>query len=208
MGEPIALVLDALTRAGCPPKRHGEAWSARCPAHDDRDPSLSIGTGTDARVLLHCHAGCAVEAIVATIGLGMKDLMPAPVADVRRHSAPQRTQSAATFVTSDDAAAALERKHGPCAARWTYTDGQGVSVGEVLRWNPPAGGKIVRPISRRGDGWVIGAMPEPRPLLNLPELSRLPDGAWVYIVEGEPCVDAARAIGLVATTSAGGSKAD
>lgn len=60
---------------------------------------------------------------------------------------------------------------------------------------------------RRGDGWVIAAMPEPRPLLNLPELSRLPDGAWVYIVEGETCVDAARAIGLVVTTSAGGSKA-
>ncbi|MFN7429148.1 MAG: DUF3987 domain-containing protein, partial [bacterium] len=50
-------------------------------------------------------------------------------------------------------------------------------------------------------------MPEPRPLLNLPELSRMPEGAWVYIVEGEKCVDAARAIGLVATTSAGGSKA-
>jgi len=43
--------------------------------------------------------------------------------------------------------------------------------------------------------------------MNLPELSRLPNGAWVYIVEGEACVDAARAIGLVATTSAGGSKA-
>jgi hypothetical protein len=43
MGEAIDAVLDALTRAGCPPKRHGDAWSARCPAHDDRDPSLSIG---------------------------------------------------------------------------------------------------------------------------------------------------------------------
>jgi hypothetical protein len=207
MGEPIAAVLDALTRAGCTPKRHGDAWSARCPAHDDRDPSLSIGIGTDARVLLHCHVGCQAEAIVGALGLAMKDLMPMPVAVARRLSAPQKNASDATFATSDEAAAVLERKHGPCAARWTYTDAQGVSVGEVIRWNPPASGKIVRPISCRGDGWVIAAMPEPRPLLNLPELSRMPEGAWVYIVEGETCVDAARAIGLVATTSAGGSKA-
>jgi hypothetical protein len=207
MGEPIAAVLDALTRAGCTPKRHGDAWSARCPAHDDRDPSLSIGIGTDARVLLHCHAGCPAEAIVGTLGLAMRDLMPTPMGETRRLPAQRKSASDATFATSDEAIAVLERKHGAFAARWAYTDAQGVSVGEVVRWNPPAGGKIVRPISCRGDGWVIAAMPEPRPLLNLPELSRLPDGAWVYIVEGETCVDAARAIGLVATTSAGGSNA-
>lgn len=207
MGEPIHAVLDALRGAGYTPKRHGEAWSACCPSHDDRDPSLSIGIGADARVLLHCHAGCPVEAIVGTLGLAMKDLMPTPVAEEKGVPARRKNASDATFATPDDAAAALGRKHGPCAARWTYTDAQGVSVGEVIRWNPTAGGKVLRPISRHGDGWAIAAMPEPRPLLNLPELSRLPDGAWVYIVEGETCVDAARAIGLVATTSAGGSKA-
>jgi hypothetical protein len=207
MDEPIAAVLDALTRAGCTPKRHGEAWSARCPAHDDREPSLSIGIGTDARVLLHCHAGCPAETIVGTLGLAMRDLMPTPMGEKRRLSAQRKNAIDATFDTADEAIAVMERKHGPFAARWAYTDAQGASVGEVVRWNPPAGGKIVRPISRRGDGWVIAAMPEPRPLLNLPELSRLPEGAWVYIVEGEQCVDAAWAIGLVATTSAGGSKA-
>ncbi|MFN8731129.1 MAG: hypothetical protein ACK5Z4_14870, partial [Planctomyces sp.] len=207
MGEPIAAVLDALTRAGCTPKRHGDAWSARCPAHDDRDPSLSIGIGTDARVLLHCHAGCPAEAIVGTLGMAMRDLMPVPVAEARRSPAQRKNAIDATFATADEAVAVLERKHGLSAARWTYADAEGVPVGEVIRWNPPSGGKVVRPISRRGDGWVIAAMPGPRPMLNLPELSRLPDGAWVYIVEGETCVDAARAIGLVATTSAGGSKA-
>ncbi|MCW5777804.1 MAG: DUF3987 domain-containing protein, partial [Phycisphaeraceae bacterium] len=207
MGEPIDAVIDALARAGCTPKRHGEAWSARCPAHDDRAPSLSIGIGTDARVLLHCHAGCPTEAIVGMLGLAMRDLMPTPTGETRRLAAQRKSASDATFATSDEAIAVLERKHGAFAARWAYTDAQDVSGGEVIRWNQPAGGKIVRPISRRGDGWVIAAMPEPRPLLHLPELSRLPDGAWVYIVEGETCVDAARAIGLVATTSAGGSKA-
>src|SRR6266849_4387580 len=38
-------------------------FSARCPAHDDTNPSLSIGKGEGGRVLLNCHAGCPFEKI-------------------------------------------------------------------------------------------------------------------------------------------------
>ena len=31
---------------------------ARCPAHDDRKPSLSIRDADDGKVLVRCHAGC------------------------------------------------------------------------------------------------------------------------------------------------------
>ena len=49
-----------------------------CPAHDDDNPSLSVGTGEDGRVLLNCHAhGCKAEDIVAALGLEMTDLFPA-----------------------------------------------------------------------------------------------------------------------------------
>lgn len=51
-------------------------WTARCPAHHDRHPSLSIGIGKDGRILLKCHAGCTVESIVAAIGLTLADLFP------------------------------------------------------------------------------------------------------------------------------------
>jgi len=37
----------------------GNGFKARCPVHDDRTPSLSIGTGRNGIVLLHCHAGCS-----------------------------------------------------------------------------------------------------------------------------------------------------
>ena len=57
-------------------KKSGRGWSAQCPAHDDRKPSLSIGTGEDGRVLLHCHSGCPTSAVVAAIGLTMRDLFP------------------------------------------------------------------------------------------------------------------------------------
>ena len=41
----------------------GNGFSARCPAHDDRNASLSISQG-DGRVLLYCHAGCESEAVI------------------------------------------------------------------------------------------------------------------------------------------------
>jgi putative DNA primase/helicase len=44
--------------------RRGESsWVARCPAHDDRHPSLSIAEGADGRLLLRCFAGCSWSAI-------------------------------------------------------------------------------------------------------------------------------------------------
>jgi hypothetical protein len=51
-------------------------WLARCPAHDDRNPSLSIGTGQDGRVLLRCWPGCRTHDILAALGLKLKDLFP------------------------------------------------------------------------------------------------------------------------------------
>jgi hypothetical protein len=39
--------------------RTGNGWIAQCPLHDDRTPSLSISSGKDNKVLVHCHAGCS-----------------------------------------------------------------------------------------------------------------------------------------------------
>lgn len=39
-------------------RKCGSGWTARCPAHDDRNPSLSINDGDDGKALVHCHAGC------------------------------------------------------------------------------------------------------------------------------------------------------
>lgn len=44
-------------------------WTACCPAHDDKDPSLSIRF-INGRVLLHCFAGCTVDQIVWALGFG------------------------------------------------------------------------------------------------------------------------------------------
>ena len=46
---------------------------AQCPAHDDRNPSLSI-TQIEGQALLHCHAGCHVDDILNALGLSPRDL--------------------------------------------------------------------------------------------------------------------------------------
>ena len=40
---------------------------ARCPAHEDRKPSLSISSGKDGKVLVRCHAGCDQRDVIAIL---------------------------------------------------------------------------------------------------------------------------------------------
>jgi hypothetical protein len=63
---------DFLSRLSSVGQR-GSRWSACCPAHDDRSPSLSISEG-DKGLLLRCWAGCSVEEICTTLGLTVSDL--------------------------------------------------------------------------------------------------------------------------------------
>lgn len=50
-------------------------WYARCPAHEDKSPSLSIAD-TGEKVLIHCFAGCSAEEILVALGLTWTDLYP------------------------------------------------------------------------------------------------------------------------------------
>ncbi len=47
--------------------RAGATWMARCPAHDDSSPSLSISAGKDSKVLVRCHAGCNQREVIAAL---------------------------------------------------------------------------------------------------------------------------------------------
>ena len=60
-----------------------DKWIARCPAHSDKSPSLSIKELPDGRVLVHCFAGCGALDVMASIGLDMTDLFPEPLENHR-----------------------------------------------------------------------------------------------------------------------------
>lgn len=51
-------------------------WICRCPAHDDRTPSMKVTETQDGRILIHCFAGCGTLDILSAIGLCMSDLFP------------------------------------------------------------------------------------------------------------------------------------
>ena len=70
--QPIEKVLSRLPNH----KAAGTGFSACCPSHDDRTPSLSITEAEDGAVLLKCFAGCCTEQVVAELGLRMADLFP------------------------------------------------------------------------------------------------------------------------------------
>jgi hypothetical protein len=57
-------------------KKTGSGWKAKCPAHEDREPSLGIDEGGDGRVLLFCRAGCETTQVVEALGVEWRDLMP------------------------------------------------------------------------------------------------------------------------------------
>lgn len=77
-------------------RKTATGWSAKCPAHADHGPSLSIRISEDGRLLLHCFAGCRLEEILAALGVTVADLFPSPRRDARpRAAAPGREAVAA-----------------------------------------------------------------------------------------------------------------
>lgn len=77
------VVLDKLEGV----RKTGSGWIAKCPAHPDKSPSLSIREG-ERGILLRCFAGCTFGAIADALGLRQSELFHEPL------SAPQKRQRA------------------------------------------------------------------------------------------------------------------
>lgn len=87
-------------------RRSGRGYIARCPAHEDRSPSLSIREADDGRVLLHCFGGCNTADVLAALGLDMTALFP--------QDGRQRRRPVAPGVTRADVRAAVQLERTIC----------------------------------------------------------------------------------------------
>ena len=67
--ERLRVVLDG--------REYGNRLTARCPAHEDSSPSLSVRAAGD-RALVHCFGGCRTEDVVAALGWTLRDLYDEP----------------------------------------------------------------------------------------------------------------------------------
>jgi len=100
-------------------KGEGGQYSARCPAHDDRSASLSVGTGQDGRILLHCHAGCAPEAVAGALGLTLGELSP------RREASPWDYEAVYSYTGADGKVVAQKLRRPGKRFAWRRPDGNG-----------------------------------------------------------------------------------
>ena len=176
--ETVKDALAALRQMGRQVKvRRRGRWLAQCPAHDDNVPSLSLRAGERVGVLLHCHAGCAFEDILAVL----------------RGERPPVALSGCS-----------SSKHQCTTTRviqwYDYRD----EVGRLLYQHGRTRDKEF-PFRMPG-ATTWGLDPGVRRLLyRLPALAAAPAGAWVFVVEGEKDADRLAALSLIATTSDGGA---
>ena len=68
----IENILNRLTKV----KGRNGAYTACCPAHGDKSPSLAIRELDDGRILMKCFANCSVQEIMGAIGMEIGDLFP------------------------------------------------------------------------------------------------------------------------------------
>lgn len=171
----------------------GERSVVRCPAHDDDNPSLSVGPGERQPVVLKCHAGCDQDAIIDLGGLDWAQVCN-PLDEVDR------------IVSSDRWTPA-----GEASNVYRYTDEQGNLLFEVLR--VPVGDKK-RFLQRRpdetrphGHAWDLNGVR--RVLWRLPQIIEATrNGRTIHIAEGEKCVEALLSVipeGDEATCNPGGA---
>ena len=174
-------------------------WKACCPAHEDKSPSLSVAVGGDGRILLHCHAGCSVEAIATAIDFSVSDLFPDSV---------RRSTLDMALVRDKAKRTARYRSKKPMTQTsfHPYTR-DGVLLSGVFRFDPSDGsdGKQYVPVHATAGGGAVGDPPKGWPLYRLPRLLESP-GEPVFVVEGEKAADALAGLGLLVTTSAHGAK--
>lgn len=164
-------------------RQHGNYWMASCPAHEDRQASLSVSRGNEQPVIFKCHAGCDRDSILDGLGLTLADI-----------SKPREEREQPEWTPFGDAIAIYD-----------YTDEHGKTLFQVCR---TAGKQFPQrrpnPGKKSGWSWTLGDCR--RVPYHLPALIRgIGAGKTVYIAEGEKDVHSIERAGGVATTSSGGA---
>ncbi len=193
---------EILRRFGDPSENSDDQMMARCPAHEDRNASLSIKV-TDDRILLHCHANCDTTAVVNSVGLQMSDLMldeKTPTAEL--------TRPHLSTTTSKPAKKNRQLDFENPVATFDYPDENGKLLYQAVRLRSLTDHTDHKHFRQRipipGGNWDYKLGSVRRVLYRLPELLAS-TSSRVFVAEGEKDVDNLRAIGLTATCNVGGA---
>ena len=112
-----------------------DKWIARCPAHKDGSPSLSIKEKGDGRVLIHCHAGCGAADVLDAVGLDYSVLFPPTLDHYRanRFNAPRETVDSLVIEIAEHDRAVGKRLSKADVERYR----------QALKRNPPKSDAVV-----------------------------------------------------------------
>jgi putative DNA primase/helicase len=216
--DPVDEVLRALEAGGFAPRPAGEnQWLSRCPVHGGKKSNLAISRASDGRVLLFCHhsSRCGFREILGALNLaatgsfangrldGPRDI-PTPARKPKKiHQSAERAIRALKYRFRTNGDTDWKPDAIEIAGRWLYLDEEGQARIIVVRFRLPDGTKSYGQVSAVEGGWITGMVPGPRLLYRLPEVL---DADRVFIVEGEKTADAVAGLGLVSTTTPGGSQ--
>lgn len=196
--------------------RKGE-YQCKCPAHDDRVASLSLGTGRNGDTLINCKAGCDKHDVVKALGLEWSNLFREPRSNVDRATYRPPPSKPAPVVSRAATSAPKERKAsqlddlthptlGKPDALYPYENEHGELVYISTRFSKPE--KTFRQAQPDGDGgwrWSLSGI-ETLPF-HLPQLiEAIAEERLIFVVEGEKDVLNLERIGIAATTNSGGAK--
>ncbi len=177
------------------------SWSALCPSHDDRNPSLSI-TEKDGDILVHCHAGCTQKSVtnkLKEMGLWWSSR---PAKTAKESSPPPKTGK--PFSSLEEITDFFRKGKEQAESQvYHYPGDWGVIRIDFIKNEEKK--KLIRPFHSVPGGFALGDPPGPLSLYSTRNLAVGKDST-IYVVEGEKCVDAMGQIGLPAVTSAHGAK--
>src|SRR5687768_18117177 len=66
-------------------KTSPRTWLACCPAHEDRNPSMSVRLTEEGKTLLYCFAGCSSLDILGAVGMSIDELFDEPLQHSAKH---------------------------------------------------------------------------------------------------------------------------
>lgn len=129
-----------------------DRFTSRCPAHNDRTPSLSVRETKDGKLLLHCHAGCPQKDVMDALGLGKGEWKP-PTTPRLRLVEPPPTAAYAQALWKGSREG-VHRHPYARTKRITHEFGarRGIANGSVIGWEQDC---ILVPL-RDWDGAVVG----------------------------------------------------
>jgi putative DNA primase/helicase len=179
---------EVISRFRGPRRSNGQGgYLFRCPAHADKEPSLSVSPGNGSGPLFNCFGGCKTEDVLAAVDLTWQDVLPSREP---RNPVPR----------------AISRAPGKIN-RYEIRDPSGNTIAVHVREDRPEGKNLwwELPDGTRGlNGLKLASLP-------LYGIDRIGEDGEMVVVEGEKAADALRSNGIAAVgtvTGASGTPGD